>query len=64
MELQNGEIFPLEVVEGEGTGVYWMFYSNDKDLSGAKVTGVNRDGEIEDIQVPDEPNEGLNRTIE
>jgi hypothetical protein len=64
VELQSGETFPLEIIEGEVTRGYWIFYTNDKDLSGAKVTRVNRDGEIEDIQVPDEPNEGLNRTIE
>jgi hypothetical protein len=64
VELQNGETFPLETVQGEAKSTYWIFYSNEKDLSGAKVTRVNRDGEIEEIQVPDEPNKGLNRTIE
>jgi hypothetical protein len=64
VELQNGETFPLETVQGEARDIYWIFYSNEKDLSGAKVTLVNREGEIEEIQVPDEPNEGLNRTIE
>ncbi|MCR6109100.1 hypothetical protein HXA35_01930 [Bacillus sp. A301a_S52] len=58
VELQNGKTFPLQIMQGDATAMYWVFYSDEEDLSGAKVTGINRDGDIQKIQIPDEPSGG------
>lgn len=64
--LNNGEKRDAHIKEeNKGLARRWLYYSDTEDLSSATVTAYDKDGEVvEVIEVPDQPNEGLDRTVE
>ncbi|MBM7542734.1 hypothetical protein [Amphibacillus cookii] len=72
VELENGVIDSAQILikegdtkKGEISFRNWLYYSDTEDLSNAIVTTYDKDGEVvEVIEVPDQPNEGLDRTVE
>ncbi|UJW56258.1 hypothetical protein HXZ66_01945 [Bacillus sp. A116_S68] len=65
VELQNGETHSAPIVQGEDTYRRWIYYSETEDLAGAIVTTYDKNGDkFSEVKMPDEPNKGLNRTIE
>jgi hypothetical protein len=65
VELQNGESYSAPIVKGENTYRRWFYYSDTEDLAGAIVTTYDKNGDkLNEVKMPDEPNEGLNRTVE
>ncbi|WP_026065272.1 hypothetical protein [Amphibacillus jilinensis] len=62
--LNNGERREAEIREIANAKSF-LYYSDTEDLSNAIVTTYDKDGEVvEVIEGPDQPNEGLNRTVE
>ncbi|MBM7542732.1 hypothetical protein [Amphibacillus cookii] len=62
--LNTGEKREAEIREIGNTKSF-LYYSDTEDLSNAIVTTYDEDGEVvEVIEVPDQPNEGLDRTVE
>lgn len=61
VELNNGSKHPLSIEGGELAPEFWFFYSDNADLSRAKV--INKDGEVR-IEIDHKPNQGLERQIE
>jgi hypothetical protein len=65
VELQDGSKHAISIEGGEWTPAFWFYYSEDEDLSNAKVTSKDEDGEIIfELDIDDKPNEGLERQID
>ncbi|WP_017473138.1 hypothetical protein [Amphibacillus jilinensis] len=65
VELNNGERREAQIKEKDRLARRWLYYSDTEDLSSAIVTTYDANGEVvEVIEIPDQPNEGLNRTVE
>ncbi|MBM7543039.1 hypothetical protein [Amphibacillus cookii] len=61
---QNETVHNGRIVVDEHYQPFWFYYSDTEDLSNAIITTYDEDGEIvEVIDVPDQPNENLQRTI-
>ncbi|MCR6098135.1 hypothetical protein HXA31_18025 [Salipaludibacillus agaradhaerens] len=66
IELPNGNIHNAKLIEGEELiNKYWIYYSDTEILSQAIVTTYDKNGDkLSEVKMPDEPNEGLDRTVE
>jgi hypothetical protein len=65
VELQNGETYSAPIVQGEYTYKRWFYYSDTADLAGAIVTTYDKNGDkLNEVKMPDEPNEGLSGTVD